>query len=72
MFAAMQMGRMGLVSSDVGGPFSPSQRGPTLDLVFVGGAITDPLAAVTTSDQSINLNFATQTYQVAAQYAIWE
>lgn len=72
MFATMQTGRMGLVSSDVGGPFSPSQTGPTLDLVFVGGPITDPLGAATQTDNTLSLNFASQTYQVAAQYAVWE
>jgi hypothetical protein len=46
-------------------PFA--QAGPVLDLVFAGVA-NDALNA----DQTLDLNFATQTYQVAAQYAIWE
>jgi hypothetical protein len=46
-------------------PFA--QNGPVLDLVFAGVA-NDALNA----DQTLDLNFATQTYQVAAQYAIWE
>ena len=46
-------------------PFA--QLGPTLDLVFAG-IPTDPLVGGPT----IILGFTDQTYQVAAQYAVWE
>jgi len=48
------------------------QDGPTLDLLFIGSPVTDPLKASTTSDASLGFNFTDNTYQVAAQYAIWE
>lgn len=43
---------------------------PTLDLVFAGTA-TDPLDAATTADDTLGLNFLSQAYQIAAQYAVW-
>jgi len=46
-------------------PFA--QLGPTLDLVFAGVATT-PITGGTT----IDLSFTAQSYQVAAQYAVWE
>jgi hypothetical protein len=46
-------------------PFA--QLGPTLDLVFAGVA-TSLLA----DSATIELSFTAQSYQVAAQYAIWE
>jgi hypothetical protein len=56
-----------------GGGNSPAfaQRGPTLDLVF-GAPITDPLNAGQREDFSLDLRFLVQTYQVAAQYLVWE
>lgn len=47
------------------GPFN--QTGPTLDLVFAGVATTPIVGGPT-----IILGFTDQTYQVAAQYAVWE
>ena len=49
------------------GSGSFNTTGPTLDLVFAGVA-TSLLA----DSGTIELGFATQSYQVAAQYAIWE
>jgi hypothetical protein len=53
-----------------GGNSATAQLGPTLDLVFVPPA-TDPLAPNLQS-QTLDLNFISEAYQVAAQYAIWE
>ena len=50
-------------------PFA--QLGPTLDLVFAG-VPTDPLVTSTLADYTLRLYFTPDTYQVAAQYAIWE
>jgi hypothetical protein len=48
------------------GPFA--QSGPTLDLIF-----SDPASSGSVSNNlSINLDFTAQTYQVAAQYMVWE
>ena len=47
-------------------PFA--QLGPTLDLIFTGvPPVNDPTAGA-----SLNLEFLTQQYQLAVQYAIWE
>jgi hypothetical protein len=48
------------------GPFY--QTGPTLDLVFAG----QPTDGFVSSLDSIDLNFIADTYQVAAQYMVWE
>lgn len=50
-------------------PFTQSSA--VLDLVFAGVA-TDPLSVATTQDQTLDLNFTSRTYQVAADYGIWE
>lgn len=63
-------GDSGISASNPGNnPFS--QLGPTLDLVFAG-VPTDPLNTNTLTDYTINLYFTPQTYQIAAQYTIWE
>lgn len=49
------------------GSGSFNTTGPTLDLVFAGVATT-PITGGTT----IDLSFTAQSYQVAAQYAVWE
>lgn len=64
-------GRRNVGNSPAGSGTNPFfQSGPTLDLVFVGVA-TDPLDTASTTDDTLNLAFLSQTYQVAAQYAIW-
>jgi hypothetical protein len=48
------------------GPFA--QSGPTLDLVFAAPSSSGFVA----DNDSIDLNFVGQTYEVAAQYMVWE
>lgn len=51
-----------------GGGDNPfTQPGATLDLVFAGG-----VNALPPTGPSLDLNFASQTYQIGVQYAIWE
>lgn len=49
-------------------PFA--QLGPTLDLVFAGIA-TNLSATAGVDDFSLDLNFVSDTYQIAAPYTIW-
>lgn len=62
---------VGALSTGVGrsvtdtNPFT--QDGPVLDLVFAGVA-NDALHG----DQTLDLDFTLQTYQVAPQYGVWE
>jgi hypothetical protein len=54
-----------------GGGYNPfSQLGPTLDLSFVDGAtgVTD---LSNPNGFTLNTDFTTPTYQIAAQYAVW-
>jgi hypothetical protein len=44
------------------------QDGPTLDLVFAAPSSSGFVA----NNDSIDLNFVGQTYEVAAQYMVWE
>lgn len=44
--------------------------GPTLDLVFAAPSSSG--IPVATDNDSLDLNFITQTYQVAVQYQVWE
>jgi hypothetical protein len=68
----MSLGQMGLVSSG-SGLFPPTDySGPTLDLNFVGSPITDPLQASARLDNTLELNFLSQSYAQAYQYMIWE
>jgi len=46
-------------------PFN--QPGATLDLVFAG-VVSD----LPNTGPSLDLNFASQTYQIGVQYAVWE
>ena len=53
-----------------GGSGFLSTTGPTLDLVFAAPSSSGIPVAI--DNDSLDLNFITQTYQVAVQYQVWE
>lgn len=57
-------------SGGAGGGGILSTTGPTLDLVFA--APSSAGQPVATTNNSLDLNFITQTYQIAVPYQVWE